>query len=223
MKLVHESTDETIFIDFKYSIGNDIKRYDNHGLVSNECNEMKRVEYGDIHSLKNIPVRVSPVYEDNKGWFLGKSSRNIQNYDLPFLTDSFMLCVYSFMNFKNIYKTAIFESEKNYVGNIKFDINSFYEVTDCELYHRIGLINTDGSDVSIVSNDYEINEFVKGLSFFYLEPGCKLSISKGNRFCMIGSLIQNNMNNISPIIESKKRKYRDLNSDSFSYLSERLK
>ena len=92
MKLVHESTDETIFIDFKYSIGNDIKRYDNHGLVSNECNEMKRVEYGDIHSLKNIPVRVSPVYEDNKGWFIGKSSRNIQNYDLPFLTDSFMLC-----------------------------------------------------------------------------------------------------------------------------------
>ena len=43
MKLVHESTDETIFIDFKYSIGNDIKRYDNHGLVSNECNEMKEL------------------------------------------------------------------------------------------------------------------------------------------------------------------------------------
>ena len=71
MKLVHESTDETIFIDFKYSIGNDIKRYDNHGLILNECNEMKRVEYGDIHSLKNIPVRVSPVYEDNEGWFQG--------------------------------------------------------------------------------------------------------------------------------------------------------
>ena len=76
-----------------------------------------------------------------------------------------------------------------------------------------------------MSNDYknEINEFVKGLSFFYLEPGCKISISKGNRFCMIGSLLQNNMNNISPVVESKKRKYRDLNSDSFSYLIERLK
>ena len=223
MKLVHESTDETIFIDFKYSIGNDIKQYDKHGLTSNECNDMKRVEYGDIHSLKNIPVRVSPVYENNEGWFLGKSSRNIQNYDLPFLTESFMLCVYSFLNFKNLYKTAIFESEKNYVGNIKFDINSFYKITDCELYHRIGLINTDGSDVSIVSSDYEINEFVKGLSFFYLEPGCKISISKGNRFCMIGSLIQNNMNNVSPVVESKKRKYRDLNSESFHYLNERSK
>ena len=69
MKLVHESIDETIFIDFKYSIGNDIKRYDNHGLVSNECNEMKRVEYGDIHSLKNIPclLYTSPSPRDQRG------------------------------------------------------------------------------------------------------------------------------------------------------------
>ncbi len=223
MILIHESNDDTIFIDFKFSIGNDIKRYDNHGLISNDCNEMKRVQYGDIHSVKNIPVRNSPVYENPEGWMVGKVSRNIQNYDFPFLTDSFMLCVYSFFNFKKIYRTSISESDSNYVGNIKFDIGSFYEVNDCDSYHRIGLINTDGSDVVITSNDYEKNEFIKGLSFFYLEPGCRISISKGNRFCMIGSLMKNIMKNVSPVVETKKRKYRDLNYDSFNYLSQRSK
>lgn len=212
--LIHESLDDTIFIDLKISIGNDIKHYDSEGLINNDCDNMKRVECGDIHSVKNISERTSPVYENYDGWFEHKTSRNVEQYDLPFMRESFMLCVYSFLNFKNIYGTAIKESGGNYVTNIKFDIGSIFDSCNDDDHHRIGLINTDGSEIKIGDHI----EFVRGLSFFYLKPGVKISISNGNRFCLIGSVVVNLNSRVSPIIGRKKRKYRDISSKAYNDL-----
>ena len=220
--LYKESDDDTIFIDLKAEIGKDIKKYDEHGLVQNNCIHMKRVQCGDIHSVVNLSDRNSPVYQENDGWMVCKNSRNISGCDIPFMKDSFMLCVYSFPGFKDMYKTAIERSGGNYVSNIKFDIGNFHTLQNESDYHRIGVINTDGSEISINGCNSMHNGFTKGLVFFYLGPGVKLSISGGNRFSMIGYMVNNLNKYVSPILETKKRKYRDLSSDSFTMLNERL-
>jgi len=221
--IIHESLDDSIFIDLKIELGNDIKRYDDKGIITNNCANMKRVQCGDIFSIKNIPERTSPVYEGFDGWFTCKGSRNVKEYDIPFLRDSFMLCVYSFVEFKNVFKKAVEESGFNYVANIKFELgnqNRIYHKGDT---HRIGLINTDGSEICIKSNENEHNEFYKGLLFFYLKPEVEIYIKNGNRFCLLGSVVSNYKKLVSPILESKKRKYRDLNSESFNELKDLMK